>query len=141
MGSRGTAQHDGGRPASENGHPIPEEIDEATERRLAELRPLHDEYTDLLSYRRLVGAPVCGADTETPSRRSSRATTGAARAAILDALAESPKTISELTLELSVIPATLRYNLRRMVRTRVIVETHRGETVTYSLADPGPDGA
>ena len=134
MASKGTVQRTGARPASGNGRAIPHEIDETIEHRLAELRPLHDEYTQLLSYRRLVGETISATDVETPLDRSTRATPGAARAEILAALAEGPKTSAEPTLELSVTPATLRYNLRRLTRTGVIVESGHEDAPTYTLA-------
>ena len=135
MAGRGTTQRTGGQPYGETRDQIPKEIDETIERRLAELRPLHDEYTQLLSYRRLVAPTGCTTDPQEQAKRRGRATPGVARAAILAALGEGPKTSAELALELAVTPATLQYNLRRLTRTGVIDESRDDDIASYSLAD------
>jgi hypothetical protein len=109
----------------------PAAVGELLERRLAELRPLHEQYRHLLAYAELIH-PSPSRPAAKPAGRE-RARPGVLRREILAELADGPRTLRELRERTGAPETRLGYNVRRLLRMNVIaVSQGEGET-TYTL--------
>lgn len=118
---------------------IPDAVGELLERRLAELRPLHEQYSQLLAYTELI-RPRPSRPTARSAGRE-RAKPGALRREILAELARSPRTLKELRERTGAPEARLGYNVRRLIRTNVIAVSQGEGEATYTLRHADQESA
>jgi hypothetical protein len=118
----------------------------AIDARLAELRPLRAEYERLLEASAALGVDAEGSGaTAAPSQAARpprrRAPPGAAREAILAALAHGSHSIRELQIVTALDASLLRYNVARLLHSGRVTELQRAGVRAFALAHAPPDGA
>ncbi len=126
------------------GTDLVDEMQRELELRLAELRPVVEEYQRLSRAAEKLGGIANEDDgsIEAPapptelSRSRLRAMPGATRMAILEALDEGPRTAAELQKLTGMSRTNIGYNLRRLLLRGVIAASERGSETTYRLASP-----
>jgi hypothetical protein len=118
------------------------------EQRLHELRPLVSEYEQMLDAAGALGIGPEPATAPPASRRPKRAAhrnagpkpprarRGAAEHAIVAALEHGSHTVAELAVVTAMSGASVRSNLRRLLKARTVTQTAREGKAAYALAAP-----
>jgi DNA-binding transcriptional ArsR family regulator len=120
---------------------LPERVRREIEARLRELRPLVEEYEELLAVEETLETEAVRAGAAAPAPAPTRATAkreraprGAAAEAIVAALEHGSHTIGELAIVTAMSSQNIRNNLRRLLQAQSIKQTKREGKTAYKLS-------